>query len=560
MVGPVVSEYDSTIRPVVTTKSSHYELSRQHSTRRNFTYHLKFPARGLKDFEKTLAILEAETILQGKLTLNNNHVVLDSNRIFDIKTLERMTAFGKIRVSVNSHEQEIVTHQYLLENSPSLMNDHVETASHKLALTRNRNYLLHDLHPYKGRFYPQLIKPLINSFCKPKDIILDPFCGSGTTLLEANLMGITSIGIDLNPIALFITKVKMQSLYMSYNDALVNCERTLKDLKRRIMLLRKNNNRYVSLKDKDSKAYSLYHLLDSIPNKEAWFNQGVLEELFLIRMTIDECEIPEIRDFMLLALSAIVKDVSNWDSSSLRQRLLKIPKSNVMTLESFQDKLRTNLMLLRSFEIIRNKIDPIKANYSIINGDSRNLDSLENCSINAIITSPPYSTSASLPYIETDKLSMYILGLLTPKLKSNLKTSIIGERDISENQRLKLEEDFITNYEDIPIPSHIKSIIRHLLLQNRKNKVGFRRRNLASTLYRYFNDMHQCIDEMNRVIRPGGTLCLITGDSYTKVGGTKKVLIPTTRTIREMTEGVGFKLLKIISMTPTQNILILRAS
>jgi DNA modification methylase len=155
---------------------------------------------------------------------------------------------------------------------------------------------------------------------------------------------------------------------------------------------------------------------------------------------------------------------------------------------------------------------------------------------------------------------MYILGLLTPKLKSNLKTSIIGERDISENQRLKLEEEFITNYEDIPIPSNIKSIIRHLLLQNQKHKVGFRRRNLASTLYRYFNDMHQCIDEMNRVIRPGGTLCLVTGDSYTKVGGTKKVLIPTTRTIREMTENVGFKLLKMISMTPTQNILILRAS
>ena len=118
-----MSEYDSSIRPVVTTKSSDYELSHQHSTKRNFTYHLKFPARGLKDFEKTLAILEAETILQGKLTLNNNHVVVNSNRIFDIKTLERMTAFGKIRVFVNSHEQEIVTHQYLLENSHSLMND-----------------------------------------------------------------------------------------------------------------------------------------------------------------------------------------------------------------------------------------------------------------------------------------------------------------------------------------------------------------------------------------------------------------------------------------------------
>jgi DNA modification methylase len=555
-----VSEYDSYARRIIPSQSSDCALSTQHSMNRNITYHLKFPTHALKPHEKELALLEAEIILQGKLTLNNNHLVLNSSRIVDNKTLERMTAFGKIKVFVNSHEEEIVTHQYLLENSHIVMNKLLGTASHNSEFTRNRNYLLHDLHPYKGRFYPQLIKPLINCFCKPKDTILDPFCGGGTTLLEANLLGITSIGIDLNPMALFITKVKMQSLYMSYKDAFVKCERTIQELKRRIMLLRKNyNNKYLSFANKESKAYDLHQVLSSIPNKEAWFNHGVLEELFLIRMTIDECEIPEIRDFMLLALSAIVKQVSNWDSNSLRQKLLKIPRRDVLTFENFQDKLRANLLLLRSFEVIRKKIDPAKANYSIIKGDSRKLDFLEKCTVNGIITSPPYSTSASLPYIDMDKLSMYVLGLLTPNSKSNLKTSIIGERDISANQRLKLEDEFITNYEEVAIPPHIKSIIKHLLLQNRKHKVGFRRRNLASTLYRYFNDMHQCIDEMNRVMSPGGILCLVVGDSYTMVGGTKRVLIPTTRTIREMTEAVGFKLLKMISLTPTQNILILRS-
>jgi hypothetical protein len=69
--------------------------------------------------------------------------------------------------------------------------------------------------------------------------------------------------------------------------------------------------------------------------------------------------------------------------------------------------------------------------------------------------------------------------------------------------------------------------------------------------------MHQCVDEMNRVMTPGGILCMVVGDSYTMVGGTKRVLIPTTRTIREMTEAVGFKLLKMITLTPTQNMLIL---
>jgi DNA modification methylase len=557
VVGIAVTGYDPPVRSVVTIKSSQYHPNPQRSAKRNFTYHLKFLAPGLKNFEKTLAMLEAETILQGKLSLNNSHVVLKSTRLFDIKTLQRMTAFGKIRIHFNSHDNEFITHQFLLENYNYTMNDHSNKDSSKTEPKRRRNYLLHDFHPYKGRFYPQMIKPLINCYCKPRDTILDPFCGSGTTLVEASLMGIGSIGIDLNPIALFITKVKMQSLYMSYKDTIVKCERLLKVLKRRIMLLRKDYSRYSHIIDKDSE--SLHDFLDNIPNKEAWFNPGVLEELFAIRSAIEECEIPEIRDFMLLALSAIVKDVSNWDTSSLRQRLLKVPKRNVKTFESFQEKLGANLQLLRSFEIIRRKIDPIKVNYSIVNGDSRNLDSLEDCSVNAIITSPPYSTSASLPYIETDKLSMYVLGLLTARSRSGLKSSIIGERDISENQRLKLEEEFIANYQDIQIPPHMKLIIKNLLFENQKHNVGFRRRNLASTLYRYFNDMQQCIGEMNRVIRLGGTLCLVTGDSYTKVGGTKKVLIPTTKTIREMTEAAGFKLSKIIAMTPTQNILILRA-
>lgn len=552
-------KYEPGTRHGIQRQSTERTLSYQNSLKQNISYHLQFPSRTLKYFEKEIATIEAQTILQGELSLNNHHVVLNTSKLLDTKILERMSAFDRIKIYENSHEEEVITHQYYLENSHPDIKETFKSTTRKSEPRRNRNYLIHDLHPYKGRFFPQLIKPLINAFCKPKDTILDPFCGSGTTLLEANLLGIGGIGIDLNPMAYFITKVKMQCLNMEYDDVFVKCQQLLQKLKRRVMLLRENYGSYLKLVDTNSKAYDLHQLLNSIPNREAWFNRGVLEELLLIRLSIEECQISEIRDFMLLSLSAIVKNVSNWDSSSIRQRLLKVPKSNVLVFDNFQEKLEKNLVLLRSFQLIRSKIGAVKANYSVFNTDSRKLDSVDDCSINAVITSPPYSTSASLPYIDTDKLSMYILGLLSPNLKSNLKTSIIGERDISEYQRLRLEEYFTANYRDIMIPSHIKSIIKRLLVQNRKYKVGFRRRNLASTLYRYFNDMHKCINEMSRVIIPGGTICMVVGDGYTKVGDEERVLIPTTRTISEMTEMAGFKPLKTIAITPTQNMLILKS-
>ena len=68
---------------------------------------------------------------------------------------------------------------------------------------------LHAIHPYPARFIPQLPRQLINLLRPLKSgIIFDPFCGSGTSLVEAQALGFRSVGIDLNPIATLLTKVK----------------------------------------------------------------------------------------------------------------------------------------------------------------------------------------------------------------------------------------------------------------------------------------------------------------------------------------------------------------
>lgn len=80
-------------------------------------------------------------------------------------------------------------------------------------------YAFHNLYPYKGKFYPRIVRALINAFGLTRDdLILDPFNGSGTTTHEASLMGIKSVGIDITPVGTLISSLKNELLFLEWNE------------------------------------------------------------------------------------------------------------------------------------------------------------------------------------------------------------------------------------------------------------------------------------------------------------------------------------------------------
>src|SRR5262249_40173889 len=70
--------------------------------------------------------------------------------------------------------------------------------------------LTHNLYRYPARFSPYFVRAAIERFTKPGDLVLDPFVGGGTTLVEASALGRQAVGIDVNSLALFISKAKTQ--------------------------------------------------------------------------------------------------------------------------------------------------------------------------------------------------------------------------------------------------------------------------------------------------------------------------------------------------------------
>jgi len=74
-------------------------------------------------------------------------------------------------------------------------------------------YLTHWIYPYKGKFHPQMIRALMNIIkIKQGETLFDPFVGSGTAVLEAQVLGINGIGLDISPLCVLISKVKTESV------------------------------------------------------------------------------------------------------------------------------------------------------------------------------------------------------------------------------------------------------------------------------------------------------------------------------------------------------------
>ncbi|HOT42867.1 MAG TPA: DNA methyltransferase [Syntrophorhabdaceae bacterium] len=253
--------------------------------------------------------------------------------------------------------------------------------------TRSVNqYLTHWIYPYKGKFHPQMIRALLNIIgLKEGDTVFEPFSGSGTTALEAQLLGINFIGIDVSPLCVLQGKVKTKSIYAI--DEIIKLKNTL------ISKLRP------SLFNQES---DFYKVLESIDNKD-------------------------VRDFYTLARLLAVSDESR------RGRNFE---------QSFIKNLNLMIDSVRDYKEIVEKLHLKLGDIDIKIGDSRKVDLPDN-SIDGIITSPPYSIA--LDYVENDAHSLEDMGY---KLKE-IREDFIGVRGKGKDRVELYNNDMRKSYDEM---------------------------------------------------------------------------------------------------------------
>ena len=316
-------------------------------------------------------------------------------------------------------------------------------------------YLTHNYHPYPARFIPQIPSKLIQCLSEEGEWIFDPFCGVGTTLVEATLLGRNCIGNDLNPIGSLVSKVKSNLVSVADKPAL---EDLIADVEGYFELATNTPSLIPHLS-----VIPEYRLPD-IPNRDHWFTPNVQEELAVLLARIHMLSSQFLIDFCRVAVSAILVSVSNQDCETRYAKKEKtIPTGNVY--KRFVSKVRA---MWARMEAYRAKRQPVIS--QVINNDMRTLEHFPpNLRVQLVITSPPYPNA--FDYFLYHRHRMFWLG-----------------------------------YD--PIAMSRKEIGSHLNYQRK----GTTDQNIAA-----FKDaMHLCFQQINKVLDTYRFCCFVVGDSIFK--------------------------------------------
>lgn len=365
-------------------------------------------------------------------------------------------------------------------------------------------YATNGLHFYPATFVPQFPGFFIPYLSGKGDLVVDPMCGAGTTLIEAALKDRRFFGCDIDPIAALISEVS--------TTPLANCK-TEKELQQKIkMLLEKMYNERNSSRLRNITIPSE----EEFPNALMWFRKDVLKELILIRDVINEESHEEFKKLALLALSSIVRDVSNADPRDIfPERDLKNPiRERKDTFEGFENSLlqKAEKVIGFSRRISNKKLGRVKC------GDARKIE-LKDDSTQLVFTSPPYAYA--LDYARVQQLSSLLIFMKNEIFKMH-RRKYVGTDRISLRSKLG-------SFEGI---GFVKDELKKVFDMDRK---------CGLMLYQYFKDMCNITKECHRILKPGGYLVYVVGNSTVK-----KTSFRTSEVFEKLCNSIGFEIERVL--------------
>jgi len=272
--------------------------------------------------------------------------------------------------------------------------------------------LTHHLFRFPAKFHPPVVRQLIRDYTEEGDCILDPFCGSGTLMVEASVLGRDSIGVDVDPLSVFVSKVKIQVLReRSLNIAAGELDKSLTKLQRsaaELEILAESD-----LDDEEYEAQLAGAWVPEIPRLTHWFYRYAIVDLAHLLEAINELEVPETqRRFLRLVFAATIRSASRADPvpvSGLEVTKLMLEKEavgrRVDVIALFRRRLRRAIEDMGKYHTARD----LKVEARAYVGDVAKLARNIAPSADAVITSPPYH--GAVDYYRRHQLEMFWLGM-----------------------------------------------------------------------------------------------------------------------------------------------------
>lgn len=371
----------------------------------------------------------------------------------------------------------------------------------------------HYLHPYPAKLLPHIPAFfLANSvLSEPGDTVLDPFCGSGTVLVESILHSRDALGADANPLARLIARTKVAG-------------HTPELLRKHGEILLRRAHSYRTATPPE------------VINIGHWFYPHVIHQLSRLRRAVDSLETPGVADFFRVCLSVCVRRVSRADprlSVPVRLQENQYPKGHAFreSANARMRQLRRQNVFAEFEQVVDANIERIKAfrglrtngvSASLAGVDARRLcepnnghQELKSGSVDFVITSPPYAGAQK--YIRASSLSIGWLDLGDGHSLRQLEDQNIGREHFTTGGVFKIPR------------TGIRAADRQLATIGSANPL---RALIAAT---YLKEMEEALKESARVLKPGGHIVLVASNN--RICGRD---FYTQRYLQTMLERMGF--------------------
>ena len=352
----------------------------------------------------------------------------------------------------------------------------------------------HSFHIYPAMMIPQVAREILNRYkTKEMSVLFDPYCGTGTSLVEGSLVGLKCIGTDLNPLARLISKSKVTKVNIN------NIKSLCKDFEKYII---SGNN--IDLKK------------PNINNIDFWFKEKQINDLLSIKYFIDEIKDEDEKDFFLVPFSETLREVSLTRNGEFK--LYRIPKEkidtwNPNTIELFKEKVKRNIDGYIEYEK-ENKV----YNHEVYNFNSSEEipnDLIQENSVDIVITSPPYGDSGTtVAYGQFSTLSNEWLGIEDAR---KLDKKLMGGKttDIEKTGFEQLDE-----------------IIKTIEAERPKR---------AKEIWSFYRDYKKSMENVSKTIKKNGICAYVVGNRRVS-----DIELPTDEFTRFVFEQNGFKHIETI--------------
>lgn len=358
--------------------------------------------------------------------------------------------------------------------------------------TANTKEYTHCYHTYPAMMIPQVARKLIQEYAPEGrlELLFDPYAGSGTTLVEASIKNINSIGTDINPLARMLSKAKTTHFDIEKID--------------------KALSGFSLLQFSYSEDKVVNRDFSRISNYKYWYSEEVLLKLSYIYQKIEELE-KSIQMFFTIPFSELVREVSftrNGEFKRFRMPIDKIKNYNPDVFQIYNEKLIRNYKGLKEYNSINNNSKSNIYDFNTVYDIPQNV--LPESSVDMVVTSPPYGDSNTT--VAYGQFSRWANEWFDFPDSKNLDKLLMG----GKSQKTM-------NFSSSSISKELDEICQKDV--SRYNQV-----------ISFLNDYSQSIKNISKIVRKGGVICFVVGNRTVK-----GVQIPLDYFTAEIFENNGFK-------------------